>query len=45
MLFAAPESDADGAAGRDAERFDDAHGFEHNDTAGGVVRTARAAVP
>ena len=45
FFFAAPQADADGAAGLDVERFQNAHGFHHDDGACAVVGRARAGVP
>jgi hypothetical protein len=45
FFFAAPQADADGAAGLDVERFQDAHGFHHDDGSGAVVGGSGAGVP
>jgi hypothetical protein len=45
FFLAAPQADANGAARLDVQRFQDAHGFHHDDGAGAVVGCARARVP
>ena len=45
LLLAAPEGDADGAAGLEAEGLEDADGLHHHGDAGRVVGGAGAAVP
>ena len=45
FLFPAPQCDADGAIHVQVEGFEDAHGFDHDGAAGGVVGGSGAAVP
>ena len=45
FFFAAPQTDADGAAGFDVERFQDANRFHHHNGSRAIVGGSRPGVP